>query len=282
MLPILFKLGPVQICSLGFFMFLGLFTASFLIWREAKREYLDHEAILDAVLIAFFAGLIGARISFILLHPDRFGFNILRWLLPSWMPGFYIYGGLIFALVFLYLINIKKKIQFFKLLDVVFPGFLFSAILYKLGQWLDGSLIGLQTTSFIGMPVVGEEGLFIPVALIEALIFFLIFIFIVKKRSYFFVQQKTEGILFLTGLALTSLVETVMFFLLRDKLYYWRVIPVSLVLALGAFLVSIILLYKRTRVLKNDIKGFSTWFGLIYKNLKLKAQKTKKKTQASK
>lgn len=256
MLPTLLQIGPLRISTFGFFIVLGFLLAAFLIWREARREYLDEEKVFDVFLLAVFFGAVGARASFILLFPGKFGFNILRMILPSWMPGFYIYGGLLAGFFVVYSLSKVKELEFGKLLDILLPGFLIWSIFYKIGQFFDGSLIGLETKSFIGLASAGEVGRFVPVAVIEGLAFLLVFAFVVKVKNYFLVKRKVFGGLFLAGLALASLAQTGTFFLVRDKVYF-SFIPVSLLLAVFSFICSLIVLYKNTRSLKNDIKLLS-------------------------
>lgn len=269
MYPTIIQLGPLHISSIGFFMTFAFLAASFLTWREAKREYLDEEAVLDVFLLSVAFGIVGARISFIFLYPDRFGINILRWLLPSWMPGFYLYGGIIVGIAAAFLISERRKLGFSKFLDAIIPGVIFAAALYKIGKWLDGSVIGVATESFIGLPVVGESGRFVPVALIEAIMFFAIFIVLVRVRNYFIVKRKIVGAQFLAGVSLAALVENGVFFLTRDKIYLVSV-PISLSISVLAFIVSVILLYRKTRILREDLQILHAHINSLFKTVRKK------------
>jgi phosphatidylglycerol:prolipoprotein diacylglycerol transferase len=275
LLPILLKIGPIRISSLGFFMVASFFSASFLVWREAKREYLEEEKVMDIFLISLFFGLVGARIGYILLFPEKFGINIFRMLIPSWMPGFYSYSGIVFALFAIYLVCEKKKVEFRGFLDIIIEALIFGAFLYKIGQFLDGSLIGIPTESIIGLPVVGENGRFIPISLIQASLYLVIFAFLVKVRDYFLVKRKIHSALFLVGVSLGSIIESVSFFFTRDKIYIGS-IPVSLTFALLAFITSTALLYKKTRSLKGDLRGVRARVSVFVKSFKSKLPKKSK------
>ena len=89
MLPTLLQLGPVRIASFSVFILLAFLVSTFIVWRTSKREYLSEEKTMDLYLLSVVWGIIGARLSYVLIYPEKFGFNILRILLPSWMPGFY-------------------------------------------------------------------------------------------------------------------------------------------------------------------------------------------------
>jgi len=225
-----------------------------LIWREAKREYLDLEKTMDVFLTAVFFGLAGARLGYIILNPDKFGLNILRMLLPTWTPGFYLYGGLLAFGLSVYLTVEKKDIDLLSCLDVFTPGVILGAVFYKIGQFFDGSLVGIPLNNVLALPVAGEEGKFFPVSLLQAFLYFLIFVFIMKKRNYFLVKRKIKGGVFLSGTAFGFLVETGANFFLREKVYAGPV-PLSLVIALLVWISSSFLLYTKTRNLKSDWKA---------------------------
>lgn len=251
MLPTLIQIGPLRISSLGFFMLLSFFAVAFLLWREARREYLDEEKITDIFLLSALAGIIGARITFILLNPDLFGFNILRMLLPTWMPGFYPLGGLAAAFAVAYPISLQKKIEFGKLLDAAVGPLLLGAAIYKVGQFLDGSLLGVETDMPIGFPAVGEEGRFLPLPLLEATIFILLYVAAARLREYFVVKRKLKGGLFLALLGAAGFVELLLSPLVREPETAFG-ISLGLILFAAAFGISVTMLYSKTRSLKND------------------------------
>ena len=235
MLPTLLQLGPIKISSLGFFMVVSLLVIVFLTWREGRKEYLDEEKVMDILLLSVLAGVIGARLFYVILHWDLFGFNILRVFLPTWVPGFYIYGGILTALSVSYLICVRKKINFLRFFDAVIPGFIFGAVIYKIGLFLDGGLVGV----------------FIPVALVQALLYLVVGVIVAKLRDSLVVGKKKSGALFLTGVILVSLAEVATYFFIRDKVY------LSLGIASGALVISVVFLYRKMRDFRADFKRIS-------------------------
>lgn len=259
MLPTLLQLGPVRIASFSVFMLLAFLSSTFIVWRASRREYLSEEKTMDIYLLAIIWGIIGARISYILLYPDKFGLNILRMLLPTWMPGFYVYGGVVMAIFAIVLLGRKHEVHQKKYLDIIVPGAMLAAGFYKVGQFLDGSLIGISTSvRYLGLPVTGEAGLFVPLALIQAVIYFIAFYLVNKWSKYFLITRKLPTGLFLSALTIASGIESLSFFITRDKLFIAQ-IPVSFVISILAFIVSGSLLYKLTRNFKEDIKPTLTF-----------------------
>src|SRR3990167_4957649 len=72
MLPILFKLGPITIYSFGFFLTLAYLAATFILWREGKRQGYNEEKLLDLSVISLIAALVGGRIYYVLINWQQF------------------------------------------------------------------------------------------------------------------------------------------------------------------------------------------------------------------
>ncbi|NCN58930.1 hypothetical protein COW99_04830 [Candidatus Roizmanbacteria bacterium CG22_combo_CG10-13_8_21_14_all_38_20] len=263
MLPTLLQLGPIRIASFSVFILLAFLASTFIVWRTSKREYLSEEKTMDLYLLSVVWGIVGARLSYVLLYPEKFGLNILRILLPSWMPGFYTYGGLVAAVISVIVLSRKHEASYKKYLDIFAPALILSVGLYKIGQFLDGSLIGISTNiPYFGMlTVVGEAGHFVPLALIQAIIYFAAFYLITNKWSrYFLITRKLPMGIFLTSATLVATIESFSFFLTRDKLFI-SVVPISLVIVLLILVISASMLYRLTRKFKQDKE-------LIFKFLK--------------
>src|SRR5919106_5751618 len=72
MYPILFEVGPVTIYSLGLLWALGALAAVWILRLELKRYGYDPELAATVVLTAAIAGLLGARLLFILEEWESF------------------------------------------------------------------------------------------------------------------------------------------------------------------------------------------------------------------
>ncbi len=95
--PLLFKLGPISIYSYGAMLALAFFSGILLIRRQARREGIDAEKILDLGFVILISAIVGARLLFVLLnikdylaHPGRI-FMLQR-------GGLVFYGGLFLAI----------------------------------------------------------------------------------------------------------------------------------------------------------------------------------------
>ena len=72
MYPVLFKIGPLTIHSLGVFWALGALAAAWIARLELKRHRYDPELAGGVVTAGAIVGLIGARLLFILEEWNSF------------------------------------------------------------------------------------------------------------------------------------------------------------------------------------------------------------------
>ncbi len=96
MRDVLFELGPVKIRSFGVMIVLGFFAALWLVRRRARAFGFDPNKVADLCLAVLFAGVIGARVVFILQELPTYIANP-RSLLTLEFAGLTSFGGLLFA-----------------------------------------------------------------------------------------------------------------------------------------------------------------------------------------
>jgi phosphatidylglycerol:prolipoprotein diacylglycerol transferase len=93
MYPVLFKIGPVTVYSLGLFWALGALAAVWILRLELKQYAYDPEVAGSVVFAAAIAGLLGSRLLFILEEWETFTQAPFEFLFSG--SGFSWYGGLI-------------------------------------------------------------------------------------------------------------------------------------------------------------------------------------------
>ncbi len=163
-------IGPFTISSLGLFLALAFFFGSFSIWQRAKEEHYEDNDIFDTIFLAFFGGIIGARLAYILLNFNDFGFDFGKWINLSYSNHLSWFGFLIGLMYLLRLVAKQKKWEFFHFADGAVFGVIVAQILLRVGQFLDGSYVGAMTSLPWGLVFPGIEGARHPLPLYEIMV----------------------------------------------------------------------------------------------------------------
>ena len=125
---------------------LGIIIAYIQGVREGKKLGLSTSFIFYGVVIIVPIAIVGARLWYVLFNLDKFsdfgevlGFNNGRF---TGFSGLAIQGGVIAALIAIYVYCKVKKVSLYKVLDIVAPGFLIGQILGRYGNFFNRELYG--------------------------------------------------------------------------------------------------------------------------------------------
>ncbi|MCK4261889.1 prolipoprotein diacylglyceryl transferase [bacterium] len=139
--PILFKIGPICIYSYGAMLALAFFSGIMLVRRQAMREGIDGERILDLGFVILISAIVGARLLFVILnikdylaHPGQI-FMLHR-------GGLIFYGGLFLALVSGIWYLRRKQMKVLKVADLVIPYVALGQAVGRIGCLLNGCCYG--------------------------------------------------------------------------------------------------------------------------------------------
>ena len=139
------NLGPLSIPAPEFILLLGFWLGSVLAERKSKLFKVDPRIVEKVLWICLFAGLIGARLSYIARTPSAFQGNLLSIisLNPNLLDPF---GGLLIsaAVGFVYISN--QRISFWSFLDSLTPFFAIMTITLSLSNFSSGIGFGTSTT----------------------------------------------------------------------------------------------------------------------------------------
>lgn len=170
MFPVLFTIAGRSVSSFGVFLALGFLFGVFLIWRLSRAWDLEEEKILDLTVFTFLGGLIGARLYFALENPQIFTENIFRLALINKYTGFSFWGAILGGWLTLLIISQIKKLDFWQLCDIGSIGLLGGLILSDFGCFLGGCEVGIKSSSFLAVNMVGFAGRRFPTQILESLL----------------------------------------------------------------------------------------------------------------
>ncbi len=184
--PVFFQMGNIVGYSYGLMIGLGALLAIFVSEWRAKRRGLDGELVFSAAVWGLFAGLLGAKLTFIASNI-KYLFSDPGYVLGT--DGFTVYGGVVLGILVGGLIVRRKKVDVPLYLDLVIPQIALAQGFGRIGCFLAGCCYGKPTHSHFGVifppEAIAPSGIpLIPTQLISAIGDFLIFIILLLLSNY--------------------------------------------------------------------------------------------------
>jgi phosphatidylglycerol:prolipoprotein diacylglycerol transferase len=247
---IAFSIFGISIYKYAVCIVLGIVIALILCKFSKEKFNNTFEDVLDIFLFAIFAGIIGARLYFVIFNLKYFLSNPSQ-ILNFRNGGLAIYGGLIVGILTAIIICRKKKIDVLNFLDYVIP---FVALAQAIGRWgnfFNIEAYGSQTVSIFRMGIETANGYLEvhPVFLYESISNFLIFIFLRILQK----NRKFNGEILLVYCMLYSFVRSFLEGLRIDSLMFFS-FRISQILSIFIFIISLIIFYKKIKDTKKILK----------------------------
>ena len=196
MIPVLFSIGSLSVSSYGVFLALGICFGIFLVWRLCRAWDLDEEKILDLTVLTFIGGLVGARAYFVILNLQYF-ISPLNLILINKVPGLNFWGGILGGWLTLYFAARRFKMDFWQLADIALVGMIGGLILSDVGCFFGGCNIGIPSSAFFGVTMVGSLGKRWPIQLIESLLLSISLVKIWSEATHFHQRGKIASLGFI-------------------------------------------------------------------------------------
>lgn len=124
----------------------GAIIAIILATLEANRRGFKKDTILDLSLWLLPAGIIGARIYYVIFTWSEYRENPLR-VLYIWEGGLAIYGALIAGILVIFIFSRKRGLSFAELMDVLVPGVVLAQAIGRWGNYFNREAYGLPITN---------------------------------------------------------------------------------------------------------------------------------------
>jgi phosphatidylglycerol:prolipoprotein diacylglycerol transferase len=195
--PEICKLGPLTIYSYGLMLVIAFVVSTLLASAEAKRKGIDPDVIFNLCFTVFILGVIGARIFYVLSNFSYYLRNPFE-IIMFQKGGLAWFGGLILgASSGIYYLRIKK-LNVYKIADLLVPFVALAQAIGRLGCFLNGCCYGKESGFGIYFP--NHDAVLIPTQLYSSLL--LVFIFIILR----FLQERPhqDGTIFFAYLLLYS------------------------------------------------------------------------------
>jgi phosphatidylglycerol:prolipoprotein diacylglycerol transferase len=142
------QIGPLAIRWYGLLIALGVVLGTAWAVRAAKARGLDADKLLDSAPLLVLAGIVGARLVYVLTSPGHFfGPGGNPWdAVKVWQGGISIHGGVIGIMIALYFYARAKDMNMWAMLDVLTPVGALGIIGGRIGNFMNGSDTGGRLT----------------------------------------------------------------------------------------------------------------------------------------
>lgn len=214
MYPILLQLTPsFFVKSSYFFMFLGLILATVFFVREATKNRLRVQFIVDILWRLVLGGIVGGRLFYVALNYQfyffEFSISSIIKSLAFWADKSLSFWGVVFGVVlsFIHYAN-KRQENPQKWADSAMLSFLLFMVFVNFGAFLDGSNFGRPTESFVGVQFLNNINVkyltpIHPTQLYAAFYCILIFMMLrIVQKNY---RHQYEGLVFMLGVFMYSI-----------------------------------------------------------------------------
>lgn len=142
-------LGFLKIYWYSITMFLGVLVGIIVAYIEIKRKKIDTTKFENMAFYAIISGFIGARIYYCLFNLDYYLANPLE-IIMIWHGGLAIHGGIIGAVVAMYLYCKKHELSIVEMLDICAPALIIGQVIGRWGNFFNSEAHGgIVTRSFL-------------------------------------------------------------------------------------------------------------------------------------
>lgn len=141
MYPILVKIGPLTIHTYGFFVALGFLIGLSFAVRQAKKEGISSQKIIDLGFYILLASIVGSRLFYIFVNPSYYMSNPLD-IFKIWEGGLVFYGGVLLVIPTVIWYVRRNNIGFWQTADVFAPSIAIGHAFGRIGCFFAGCCYG--------------------------------------------------------------------------------------------------------------------------------------------
>jgi phosphatidylglycerol:prolipoprotein diacylglycerol transferase len=198
--PVAFNLFGIDIRWYGILISMGMLLGIVLAAYSCKIKELSYDAMMDMIIVALPAAIVGARLYYVLFNLSYYASNPGE-IINIREGGLAIHGGVLFALGAAYIYARRKKIDFLKYADAAAPSIIIAQAIGRWGNFFNqeahGGIVSKEFISnfpeFIQRGMLIEGSYYHPTFLYESiwnLAVFIILMAVLKK------SRKTGLVLF--------------------------------------------------------------------------------------
>jgi phosphatidylglycerol:prolipoprotein diacylglycerol transferase len=190
--PVLLHIGKLHVYSYGLMVAIGIVAGLFVARRQAAREGIDPNKIIDITFYLLVTALIGSRLLFVLMNFHEYAADPIR-ILKIWEGGLVFYGGLLPAVAIGIWYIKRLGLPLWQVADIFAPSVVIGHAFGRIGCFLAGCCYGKPSSlpwavTFTDPRTLAPQGIPLhPAQLYSSLGLFAIFAFLIwlRKRKAF-------------------------------------------------------------------------------------------------
>lgn len=134
-------IGGFTIAYYGIIIAIGMMIAMFLMLRECKRVGVSSDDMTDVFIAAVIFGIVGARIYYVIFSWDLYKDRLISVFFLR-EGGLAIFGGVIGGVLAILVVCLRKKLNFWKVIDLAAMGVLVGQICGRWGNFFNREVFG--------------------------------------------------------------------------------------------------------------------------------------------
>ena len=138
-------LGFIKIYYYTIFILLAIVSATYLIIKEARKQNIDKDFLINTIYYVIIFGILGARLYYVIFEWDYYVKNPLE-IFAIWHGGLAIHGGIIAGLITIIIMTKKHKISILEMTDMIVVGVIIAQAIGRWGNFFNGEAYGPVTT----------------------------------------------------------------------------------------------------------------------------------------
>ena len=145
MYPELLRIGSFVVSSFGLMVALAFLAGYWITSVEFKRKKLDDKLLGNLLLLSMIGGIGGAKLMYIFENVPLSDFISSPFTQIFSRGGLTFYGGFIGAVLLFWILTIKNKVSFFKVMDAMAPALAIGHSIGRIGCFLVGDDYGIKS-----------------------------------------------------------------------------------------------------------------------------------------
>ncbi len=262
--PTMFVLGGLAFTWHGFFAFVGVVAAVFLVGRWAPRAGIDSDVVYATAVWAIIGGVVGARVVHVIDRWDVYSSNPAD-ILAIWNGGIALFGAIIGGFFAGALYARLQGYPIGRLADLTAPSLLIAQSIGRIGDIINGEHVSTATNAWYGFiyshPASLSNQVHGDLASHPAILYEMVWnMAVLALLWYMWGRIKPDGMLFATYISLYSFGRFFITFLREDKIWFAGLQEAHLISIVVMVIAVPLLVYRGRLVARGEETGPHVYF----------------------